>query len=218
MCWARRKLSYQGTEINLDGRWERISRRRRDRQAQRASKTGRSSAIARRLLEYGDRAKVPMNPKDTVGGLMMAIFDAEIESKLIQPTFLTHYPLDVSPLSRKNEKDPFIVDRFELFVYGREMANAFSELNDPVDQKERFEAQVRAKGAGDEEACDMDDDYVTALEYGDAADGGAGHRHRSHGDAVHRFAEHPRRDTVSPNECRRRGSDAPRPGQTAGDA
>jgi lysyl-tRNA synthetase class 2 len=97
---------------------------------------------------------------------MMVIFDEEVESKLIQPTFLTHYPLDVSPLSRKNEKDPFLVDRFELFIYGREMANAFSELNDPVDQKERFEAQVAAKNAGNEEATDMDEDYVTALEYG----------------------------------------------------
>jgi lysyl-tRNA synthetase class 2 len=74
--------------------------------------------------------------------------------------------LDVSPLSRKNDQDPFLVDRFELFIYGREMANAFSELNDPVDQKERFQAQVDAKNAGNEEACDMDEDYVNALEYG----------------------------------------------------
>ena len=97
---------------------------------------------------------------------MMVIFDEEVEAKLIQPTFVTLYPLDVSPLSRKNEKDPFLVDRFELYIYGREMANAFSELNDPVDQKERFEAQVDAKNAGNEEACDMDEDYIRALEYG----------------------------------------------------
>jgi lysyl-tRNA synthetase class 2 len=107
-----------------------------------------------------------MNPKDSVGGLMMVIFDEEVEPKLIQPTFITQYPLDVSPLSRKNEKDPFLVDRFEFFIYGREMGNAFSELNDPVDQKERFQSQVDAKAAGNEEACDMDEDYVTALEHG----------------------------------------------------
>ncbi len=115
-----------------------------------------------------------MDPKDSVGGLMMVIFDAEVEGKLIQPTFVTHYPLDVSPLSRKNEEDPFLVDRFELFVYGREMANAFSELNDPVDQKLRFEAQADAKKAGNEEATDMDIDYVTALEYGMPPTAGAG--------------------------------------------
>lgn len=96
----------------------------------------------------------------------MVIFDEEVESTLIQPTFVTHYPLDVSPLSRKSDQDPFLVDRFELFIYGREMANAFSELNDPVDQKERFESQVAAKNAGNEEATDMDLDYITALEYG----------------------------------------------------
>jgi lysyl-tRNA synthetase, class II len=160
-----RKLSYQGTEINLDGPWERIPvedailkhsgfkdrERLRDRTA---------------LLEYGRARGLPMDSGDSTGGLMMVIFDEEVEPKLVQPTFVTAYPLDVSPLSRKNEQDPFLVDRFELYVYGREMANAFSELNDPEDQKARFEAQVRAKAAGDLEACDMDEDYVTALEYG----------------------------------------------------
>ncbi|MCM2322276.1 MAG: lysine--tRNA ligase [Oligoflexia bacterium] len=160
-----RKLIYQGTEINLDGKWERISvedaivkytdfrdrTKLRDRQA---------------LLEYGKKKGLHMDPKDSTGGLMMVIFDEEVESKLVQPTFVTQYPLDVSPLSRQNEKDAFLVDRFELYIYGREMANAFSELNDPVDQKGRFEAQVEAKNAGNEEACDMDEDYVTALEYG----------------------------------------------------
>ena len=107
-----------------------------------------------------------MDPKDSTGGLIMVIFDEEVESQLIQPTFVTDYPLDISPLSRQNEKDPFLVDRFELYIYGREMANAFSELNDPVDQKKRFEAQVAQKDAGNEEACDMDEDYVTALEHG----------------------------------------------------
>ncbi len=159
------ELTYQGTKINLGGKWPRISveesiltmsgfkdrAKIRDRAA---------------LLAYGKEKGLPMNPKDSIGGLMMVIFDEEVEKQLVQPTFITHYPLDVSPLSRKNEKDPFIVDRFEIFIYGREMGNAFSELNDPVDQKERFMSQVDAKNAGNEEACDMDEDYVTALEYG----------------------------------------------------
>jgi lysyl-tRNA synthetase class 2 len=163
-----RKFSYQGTEINVDGKWERISvedaiMKHSDfgKHYERAKLRDRKT-----LLEYGEKKNLPMNPKDSTGGLMMVIFDEEVESKLIQPTFVTLYPLDVSPLSRKNEQDPFLVDRFELYIYGREMANAFSELNDPMDQKERFLAQVEAKNAGNEEATDMDEDYVTALEYG----------------------------------------------------
>jgi lysyl-tRNA synthetase, class II len=160
-----RKLTYQGTEINLDGSWAKIGVEeaiaKHTEFKDRAKLRDRAA-----LMDYGKRKNIPMNPKDTVGGLIMSIFDAEVEAKLVQPTFVTQYPLDVSPLSRKNEKDPFIVDRFELFIYGREMANAFSELNDPIDQKERFLSQVDAKNAGNEEACDMDEDYVTALEYG----------------------------------------------------
>src|SRR3972149_9297655 len=84
----------------------------------------------------------------------------------MQPTFVTHYPRDVSPLSRKNAEDPSIVDRFELLVAGREIANAFSELNDPIDQRERFLNQLKEKAAGDAEAHEMDEDFVRALEYG----------------------------------------------------
>ncbi|MCA9564400.1 MAG: lysine--tRNA ligase, partial [Myxococcales bacterium] len=98
--------------------------------------------------------------------LLMEVFDIACESKLIQPTFITHYPTEISPLSRVNEQDPSVVDRFELFVSGRELANAFSELNDPVDQHARFEAQLQARADGDEEAHPMDSDYVRALEYG----------------------------------------------------
>ena len=79
-----------------------------------------------------------MSQKDSVGHLLMCIFEAEVEPKLIQPTFVTHYPLDVSPLSRKNDQDDFLVDRFEFYISGREMGNAFSELNDTIDQKEQF--------------------------------------------------------------------------------
>jgi len=162
---GRTEITYQGTAIQLGGRWARISVE--DAIVENTEFKDRSKLRDRAaLLEYGKRKGLSMDPKDSTGGLMMVIFDEEVEPKLVQPTFVTHYPLDVSPLSRKNEKDPFLVDRFELYIYGREMANAFSELNDPVDQKERFEAQVSAKNAGNEEACDMDEDYVTALEYG----------------------------------------------------
>jgi lysyl-tRNA synthetase class 2 len=160
-----RILKYEETEINFDGNWERLpvedailkysgfkdKSKIRDREA---------------LMAYGKKAEIHMDPKVSVGDLMMAIFDHEVEKNLIQPTFVTQYPLDVSPLARKNEKDPFLVDRFELYIYGREIANGFSELNDPVDQKARFEKQVEAKKAGNDEACDMDEDYIRALEYG----------------------------------------------------
>jgi lysyl-tRNA synthetase class 2 len=159
------EISYAGTPISLKAPWTRIGVE--DAIVKYSNFKDRAKLRDKAaLLAYGDTHKVPMKPTATVGELMMCIVDAEVEAKLIQPTFLTHYPLDVSPLSRKNEADPFLVDRFELFIYGREMANAFSELNDPIDQKERFLAQVEAKNAGNEEASDMDEDYVTALEYG----------------------------------------------------
>jgi len=100
------------------------------------------------------------------GKLLTKLFDALVEPKLEQPTFITHYPLDVSPLSRRNKDDSSLVDRFELFIAGYEIANGFSELNDPVDQKERFLQQMAARKAGDEEAHFMDEDYIRALEYG----------------------------------------------------
>jgi lysyl-tRNA synthetase, class II len=106
------------------------------------------------------------NPLEGHGKLLTKIFDLVVEPKLTQPTFITHYPLEVSPLSRRNESDPTLVDRFELFIAGKEMANAFSELNDPRDQRERFLHQLQARQAGDEEAHLMDEDYLRALEYG----------------------------------------------------
>lgn len=101
-----------------------------------------------------------------LGRLQTEVFDHFVEDKLRQPTFITHYPAEVSPLSRRNDADPHVTDRFELFIAGREIANGFSELNDPEDQAERFRAQAEAKSAGDLEAMHYDEDYIRALEYG----------------------------------------------------
>jgi len=101
-----------------------------------------------------------------LGKLQMELFEATVEENLHHPTFITMYPTEVSPLSRRNDEDPSVSDRFELFVGGREIANGFSELNDAEDQAERFQAQVAEKDAGDDEAMHFDADYVRALEYG----------------------------------------------------
>ena len=105
-------------------------------------------------------------PSDGVGLLQLKLFEQTTESKLVQPTFIVAHPTDVSPLARRNDANPAVTDRFELFITGREMANGFSELNDPEDQAERFRQQAEAKAAGDEEAMFYDADYVRALEYG----------------------------------------------------
>jgi len=101
-----------------------------------------------------------------LGKVITKLFDALVEPKLIQPTFITGYPAEVSPLSRRSDQQPDLTERFELFIAGREIANGFSELNDPVDQYERFAQQVKGRRAGDEEAHRMDDDYIEALDYG----------------------------------------------------
>ena len=102
------------------------------------------------------------------------MFDAFVEDKLINPTFITMYPVEISPLARRNDENPALTDRFELFIAGREIANAFSELNDPIDQLGRFEGQLEAKAGGDEEAHEMDEDFVRALSYGMAPTAGQG--------------------------------------------
>ncbi len=157
-------FNYQGMEISFQRPWKRLT-------------------VRDAILEYGDIDAKRLDDRDLAlayarsigldlpseigyGKLIMEIFEEVVEHKLIQPTFITAYPTEVSPLSRKNDQDPEIVDRFELIIAGREIANAFSELNDPVDQKERFLSQVAEKDKGDEEAHYMDEDYVRALEYG----------------------------------------------------
>jgi lysyl-tRNA synthetase class 2 len=118
--------------------------------------------LARELAKAGVEAR-----KDAqVAELQLALFEATTEQQLIQPTYIVDYPAIVSPLARRSDSDPEVTDRFELYITGREMANGFSELNDPEDQAARFEAQSRAKAAGDEEAMYYDADYIRALEHG----------------------------------------------------
>ena len=109
---------------------------------------------------------IPLKDSYGLGKILIEIFEKTVEENLKDPTFITAYPTEVSPLARRNDKDPFVTDRFEFFVGGREIANGFSELNDPEDQSERFKAQVAEKEAGDNEAMHYDEDYIRALEYG----------------------------------------------------
>lgn len=121
-----------------------------------------SEKVSEYIREHGEKVLIT----DKIGKLQAKLFDLDVENKLIQPTFIYHYPTDISPLSKKNKDNPEVTDRFELFIAGKEIANAFSELNDPIDQRLRFEEQVLEKARGDEEACPMDEDYLRALEYG----------------------------------------------------
>jgi len=120
------------------------------------------------------RLKVHVDKNAGLGKAQITVFEETVEAKLMQPTFICDYPVEVSPLSRRNDQNPDVTDRFELFVGGRELANGFSELNDPDDQADRFRAQVEAKDAGDEEAMFFDADYINALEYGLAPTAGEG--------------------------------------------
>jgi len=118
------------------------------------------------VLAELQRRKIAYRPKDGLGGLQLTLFEETTEHLLIQPTFITDYPAETSPLARRNDVNPEVTDRFELFIVGREIANGFSELNDPEDQEARFDQQVAAKEAGDEEAMFKDRDYIRALEHG----------------------------------------------------
>ncbi|MDH4101566.1 MAG: lysine--tRNA ligase [Nitrospirota bacterium] len=158
------KITYQGQEIDLTPPWKRLS-------------------LSQSIVEVGgltqdivdDPAKalktatelgLKVNGKLPHGKVLNELFEHLVEPKLVQPTFITDYPVEISPLSKRCPENPALVERFELFIACREMANAFSELNDPADQKGRFEEQVKEKEAGDDEAHFMDEDYVRALEYG----------------------------------------------------
>jgi lysyl-tRNA synthetase class 2 len=157
-------LSYQGQEIDMTPPWRRITVR------DAVMEIGGCEAAAlddpAKMADHARKLGVEVKESDPPGKVLMAIFDETVEKALVQPTFVTHYPVDVSPLSRRNAVDPSLADRFELYICGKEIANAFSELNDPVDQRRRFEMQLREREAGNLEAHDMDEDYIGALEYG----------------------------------------------------
>jgi len=127
-----------------------------------------------KIIAYLQERDIPVKDGMNLGQLQGELFDEFVEEKLIDPTFITQYPVEISPLARRNDEHPEITERFELFIAGREIANAFSELNDPVDQYERFKGQVDAKEAGDDEAHEMDEDFIDALSYGMAPTAGQG--------------------------------------------
>jgi lysyl-tRNA synthetase class 2 len=120
----------------------------------------------KKLANFLSNKKIKVEKSWGAGRMLLEIFEETVEPKLINPTFVTEYPVEVSPLSRRNENKPDFADRFELFIGGKEFANGFCELNDPDDQASRFEDQVAAKDSGDKEAMDYDQDYITALEHG----------------------------------------------------
>ncbi len=157
-------FTYQGQEVDLTPPWRRMTLEEAMVEVGGISKQELQDRekLLKRLKELG----APMKGDEPTGKLWTKLFDLLVEPKLIQPTFITHYPLDVSPLARKNAEDPTLTDRFELFITGREIANAFSELNDPRDQKRRFEEQIASRGDDEEIPPEMDEDYVTALEVG----------------------------------------------------
>jgi len=126
------------------------------------------------IIAYLKSKNITVKPGMNLGQLQGELFDEFVEEKLIDPTFITEYPVEISPLARRSDENPAITERFELFIAGREIANAFSELNDPVDQYERFKGQVDAKNAGDDEAHEMDEDFIDALSYGMAPTAGQG--------------------------------------------
>ncbi len=158
-------VTYQGTQIDLGKPFDRLTMAEAIHQyhPQHSLDDLAKTEYLRRAL---DAFQVEVFPTDGVGLLQLKLFEKTTEDKLIQPTFIVAHPTDVSPLARANDADPSITDRFELFITGREIANGFSELNDPEDQAARFAEQAKAKDAGDEEAMYFDADYLRALEYG----------------------------------------------------
>ena len=161
------KITYEGTEIDLSN-FRRVTMNDIVLET-----TGKDFSKVQTLEEaqaIAQELAVPCEGKHSIGEILYEVFDEKVESTLIQPTIVTQYPTEVSPLSKCNKENPAFTDRFEMFIYGRELANAFSELNDPIDQEQRFIDQQKAREGGDE----MDEDYIEALEYGMPPTGGLG--------------------------------------------
>ncbi len=166
------KISYQGTEIDLATPWERLTM---IDAVKKYTGLDFNELTDQTAAEAARKIGVQIDPKKASwGNVLYETFDQKVEEQLIQPVFITDYPVEVSPLAKKIPSDPRLTYRFEFFIYAREMGNAYSELNDPIDQKERFMRQAALRAGGDEEAQPSDDDFVTALEYGMPPTGGLG--------------------------------------------
>ena len=168
------KITYQGQEIDLKPGWKRISMIDSIKEVTGIDFNEINTNEEAVKLAKERNLEIPDKTKETRGDVISIFFDEYVEKTLIQPTFIYDYPVEISPLAKKSPKDKRLTERFEAFIGGREYGNAFSELNDPIDQYERFKKQVEAREAGDEEAGMMDEDYIQALEIGLPPTGGLG--------------------------------------------
>jgi lysyl-tRNA synthetase class 2 len=166
------RIEYQGCTVDLGGEWPMRTMVELVSEAVGEKASFDNTLDELRLL--ANRYHIVTENSWGKGRIITELYEALVEGTLIQPTFVTEHPLETSPLAKKNAADPNVTDRFELLICGREFANGFSELNDPVDQRERFAAQMAAKAAGDDEAMGYDEDYIRALEYGMPPAGGVG--------------------------------------------
>ena len=170
------KMTYNfgGYEINLEGPWRRVSMI--DAIKEQTGIDFKKEMTVEEALELANEHHIEVQEHEhSVGHIINLFFEKYVEETLIQPTFLYGHPIEISPLTKKNPEDPRFVDRFELFIAGKEFANAYTELNDPIDQLERFEAQLAEKDLGNDEANDIDMDFVESLEYGMPPAGGIGY-------------------------------------------
>ena len=168
------KINYQGQDIDLTPGWKRISMIDSIKEVTGIDFNEIKTDEEAIKLAKERNIEIPDKTKETRGDVISLFFDEYVEKTLIQPTFIYDYPVEISPLAKKSPKDPRMTERFEVFIGGREYGNAFSELNDPIDQYERFKKQVEAREAGDDEAGMMDEDYIQALEIGLPPTGGLG--------------------------------------------
>ena len=166
------KISYEGTEIDLTPPWPRMTMIEAVKKY--SGKDFTSVKDVEEARKMAKEANVAFEPAWGVGKILNAFFDAYVEKELVQPVFITGHPKEISPLAKSSQADPEITDRFEGFIYGRELCNGFTELNDPIDQRERFEKQVEERAAGDDEAGMMDEDFINALMHGLPPTGGLG--------------------------------------------
>ena len=166
------EVTYQGTAVNLTPPWRRYTME--EALIEEAGIDAEQLADDASVMALAKEKGIELQPDAGPGKAKTELFELLVEERLIDPTFITSYPTEVSPLARRNEEDPSVTDRFELFVTGREIANAFSELNDPVDQYERFAQQIAERGDDDEIHPELDHDYVRALEYGMPSAAGEG--------------------------------------------